>query len=57
MAGQACHAAWEADPIKADKDMNIGTDLVDLTSLTPLETAFATASTDYLKTFFKLHRS
>ena len=57
VAGRACHDAWSAAPIPDDKGMNIGIDLVNLTSLTPLETAFTTASTKYLKDFFKLRRS
>lgn len=56
VAGQACHDAWRAEPITDDKDMNIGREVIDLTSLTDLESAFATASTTYLKTFLKLRR-
>ncbi len=47
----------ERRSIADDKGMNIGIDLVNLTSLTPLETAFTTASKRYLKDFFKLRRS
>lgn len=57
VAGQACHDAWEADPITDDKDMNIGPDLVDLSSLKDHEKAYTTAAESYLANFLRRRRS
>ena len=57
VAGRACYDVWSAAPIADYNGMNIGIDLVNLTSLTPFETAFTTASKSYLKDFLKLRRS
>ena len=48
VAGGACREAWLAEPITADAQMNIGPDLVDLSSLKPLETAYAAEAEKYL---------
>jgi hypothetical protein len=42
-AGGACRQAWIDEPCKTDADMNIGTELVDLSALGPLEDAYAAA--------------
>ena len=53
-AGGACREAWLAKPISNDHDMNIGPDLVDLSSLTRLERAYTAAVDAHLAEFLKL---
>lgn len=43
VAGGACHQAWLDEPCKTDADMNIGIDLVNLSTLGPLEDAYTAA--------------
>lgn len=43
VAGGACRQAWIDEPVKTDAEMNIGTDLVDLSTLVPLEDAYTAA--------------
>lgn len=53
VAGGACRDAWNAEPISADGQMNIGPDLVDLSSIKPYETAYATTAEAYLASYVK----
>lgn len=53
VAGGACREAWRADPITEDSQMNIGPDLVDLTSIQPFEAAYASAAEKYLTEYVK----
>lgn len=48
VAGSAMREAWLAEPITDDAAMNIPPTVVDLSSLTPLETVFITAVHDHL---------
>lgn len=48
-AGDAMHQAWAADPISTDTAMNIPSALVDLSALTPYESAYMTAVRDHLR--------
>lgn len=48
VAGGAMRDAWLAAPITDDSAMNIAPTVVDLSSLTPLETAYATAVRKHL---------
>lgn len=42
-AGTACREAWLAPSITADREMNISSSVVDLSALTPYETAYVEA--------------
>ncbi|WP_156415593.1 hypothetical protein [Terrabacter sp. Soil811] len=53
VAGGACREAWQAEPITADRDMNIGPDLVDLSALTSLEEAYTSAVETHLSAFLR----
>lgn len=49
-AGAASHQAWADNPIGSDADMNIGTDKIDLSAITPYEDAFiAVVTTDGIR--------
>jgi hypothetical protein len=56
LAGSACRDAWLADPITEDSQMNIGPDLVDLSALADLETAYTRAAQTYLDDYLRLGR-
>lgn len=56
VAGKACHDAWKADAVWEDKEMNIGSDVVDLSELPVFEQAFIGAVQQHLDDFLKFHR-
>jgi hypothetical protein len=56
VAGKACHGAWKADAVWDDKEMNIGSDVVDLSALPAFERAFIGAVQQHLDDFLKFHR-
>jgi hypothetical protein len=50
VAGSAMHDAWAAEPVADDAGMNIGPGVIDLSSLSPLETAYTAAVAAHLRT-------
>jgi len=50
LAGDLMQAAWRAEPITEDQQMNIGTDLVDLRSLADAEKSYLDAVQQHLYT-------
>lgn len=56
LAGGACREAWLAEPITRDSEMNIPRKIVDLSSLSELETAYTDAARVYLDDFLKFRR-
>lgn len=56
VAGKASHDAWKASAASHDKEMNIGSDVVDLSALRAFEEAYIIAVQQHLDDFFKFHR-
>ncbi len=56
VAGAACNAAWMAEPITDDAQMNIPRDEVDLTSLATYERDYTDAARAYVDGFAKRRR-
>ena len=56
LAGGACRDAWLAEPITEDREMNIGPELVDLSTLADLEHAYTQAAQTYLSGYLKFGR-
>nr|WP_156770836.1 hypothetical protein [Mycobacterium gordonae] len=56
VAGKACHDAWKVPAASYDKDMNIGSDVVDLTEVSISEQAYIDSVKKHLDDFRKFHR-
>ena len=51
VAGASCHDAWLQPPPTRDNEMNVPSSVMDLASIKPLETVFATAANSHLDAY------